>query len=162
MRTHHARLAAVFLAAGVLNFSSGLANADEPVKKSPVAEKATTDLERIQGTWHFVALEVEGAKITDGTFKEAKIVITGNEFATISKEASYKGKLTLNASASPKTIDLTYSEGPEKGNKSLGIYQLDGDTWTICVTLAGAKDRPTKFETKPDSGLALETLKRAK
>jgi hypothetical protein len=40
-----------------------------------------------------------------------------------------------------------------------GIYQLDGDTWKICLKVSG-KERPTKFETKAGSELVLATLKR--
>jgi uncharacterized protein (TIGR03067 family) len=54
---------------------------------------------------------------------------------------------------------MTFNKGPEKGNTALGIYKLDGDTWTICLTVT-AKERPTRFATKKGSGLALEELTR--
>jgi uncharacterized protein (TIGR03067 family) len=73
--------------------------------------------------------------------------------------ATYSGKLKLDASAAPGKLDLMFEEGPEKGNTSLGIYTLDGDRWTLCLTLAG-RNRPTEFATKAGSGHALETLER--
>src|SRR5205823_4054339 len=42
---------------------------------------------------------------------------------------------------------------------ALGIYELEGDTWKICLTLT-AKERPKEFAAPAGSGLALETLKR--
>jgi uncharacterized protein (TIGR03067 family) len=54
---------------------------------------------------------------------------------------------------------LQFTEGPEKGNTSLGIYELDGDTWKLCFTVTG-KERPKTFGTLAGSGLALEILKR--
>jgi len=42
---------------------------------------------------------------------------------------------------------------------SLGIYELDGNGWKICLAFAGL-DRPKGFVTKRGSGHALETLRR--
>jgi hypothetical protein len=53
------------------------------------------------------------------------------------------------------------TEGPEKGNTSLGIYELQGDDLKLCLTIT-AKDRPTEFAAKPKSGHGFEVLKREK
>ncbi len=66
------------------------------------------------------------------------------------KLAQYK----LDPTASPKTIDII-----KKDMVELGIYELEGDTLRICL----AKDlrRPTKFESKSETGRnALVTFKR--
>ena len=68
--------------------------------------------------------------------------------------------MAIDAAASPKTFDVKFHKGPHKGETSLGIYELDGDTWKICIGLAGVK-RPTKFAAEPGTGHALETLTRA-
>ena len=52
-------------------------------------------------------------------------------------------------------------DGPEKGMTAKGIYTLEGDTYTVCLDTK-YKDRPTKFESKKDSGHVLEVLKREK
>src|SRR5262249_36884501 len=62
-------------------------------------------------------------------------------------------------SRTPKTFDLIFTAGPEKGNRSLGIYELAKGGWKICLTTT-ASTRPKIFATKRGSGLALETLKR--
>ena len=48
---------------------------------------------------------------------------------------------------SPKQIDLTMQTGPDKGQKYLGIYELDGDTLKLCFFEDDlrAKKRPTAF-----------------
>ena len=56
---------------------------------------------------------------------------------------------------------MKFTEGPEKGNTSLGIYQLEGDDLKLCLTIT-AKDRPAEFAAKPKSGLGIEVLKREK
>jgi len=43
------------------------------------------------------------------------------------------------------------------GNRSNGIFQLDGDHFTICLGLVGAQ-RPQRFATSHGSGHALEEL----
>lgn len=115
------------------------------------------DLEHLQGTWNIVEFELEGQKLPAGG---SKIIVNGDNFTTIAMGAQYEGTVALDAAATPKTFDLHFKQGPEQGNVSLGIYELDGDTWTICLGLTG-KSRPRKFATETGSGHALETLKRA-
>ena len=62
----------------------------------------------------------------------------------------------------PKAIDLTLAAGPDKGKTFLGIYKLEGDTYTICRPVAPGKERPTAFATRPGSGLMLVVWKRQK
>jgi uncharacterized protein (TIGR03067 family) len=90
---------------------------------------------------------------------QARIVISGRHFTTSGMGATYEGTLELNTTKTPKALDLIFSSGPEAGTRSLGIYELDGDSWKLCLTTTAAP-RPTKFATEPGSGNALETLTR--
>ena len=117
---------------------------------------ANNDLAKLQGSWNIKILEVNGAPMPAGT---AQIIVQGESFTTTAMGAPYDGAIIIDPMAKPKSLDLIFATGPEKGNRSLGIYKLDGDTWTICLTLTGTK-RPSKFATTPKSGLALETLER--
>jgi uncharacterized protein (TIGR03067 family) len=114
------------------------------------------DIEKLRGTWNMVSLELDGRKYPPGG---SRIAIRGDRFESLNMGAKYSGTLVVDASANPKTFDLLYQEGPEQGKMSLGIYQLDGDTWTICLGLTGVA-RPTRFVSAPGTGHALETLKR--
>ncbi len=122
----------------------------------PTAQPAS-DLDQLQGTWYITALEMDGQPAPPmGT-----IEISGWRFQSLGMGAVYEGDLRLDESAKPKTFDLAFTAGPEKGNTALGIYDLKRDAWKICFTVT-AKSRPTKFATTPGSGLALETLQREK
>src|ERR1035438_4874 len=74
--------------------------------------------------------------------------------------AQYEGTMVVDPTAAPKTFDVKFHKGPEKGKTSLGIYELHGKTWKICIGLTGVK-RPTRFAAEPGTGHALETLMRA-
>jgi uncharacterized protein (TIGR03067 family) len=115
-----------------------------------------TDLDRLQGNWNITALEIEGQQMPS---TGSRIIINGDRFTTVAMGAEYGGTIEIDTSKKPKRFDLTFTEGPEMGNRSLGIYELEGDTWRICLGLTG-KTRPRKFATAPGSGHALETLSR--
>jgi uncharacterized protein (TIGR03067 family) len=121
--------------------------------------KGAADLDRLQGTWIIVALEMDGEEMPAGSPDGSKIVVKGNRFTTISMGAAYSGTIALDPVQEPKRFDLRFTSGPEKGNTSLGIYELNRDEWKICLTVTG-NIRPRNFATAPGSGLALETLRR--
>jgi uncharacterized protein (TIGR03067 family) len=123
-----------------------------------VAAKKKTDLDGLQGTWDVVALELDGQEM-GAVPPHACIQVKGSRFTTSGMGAEYTGDVTLDPTANPKTFDLLFRTGPEKGNTSLGIYELDGDSWKMCLTTRGGK-RPAKFATKPGTGMALQTLTR--
>jgi uncharacterized protein (TIGR03067 family) len=120
----------------------------------------SSDLELLQGTWNVTALEMDGQTMPSAVLANARIVIEGNRFTSIGVGAEYQGTLTLDASASPRRLDLKFETGPEKGNTNLGIYEIDGDTWKLCLATRG-NVRPAEFASKPGSGVAVETLERA-
>ena len=118
-----------------------------------------TDLDKLQGTWNVTSLETDGQKMPATAFNRARIVIEANKFTSIGMGATYEGTVKLDLASKPKGIDLLFSAGHAKGHRNLGIYKLEGDTWTICLATWGNK-RPGKFATAPGTGFALETLER--
>jgi RNA polymerase sigma-70 factor (ECF subfamily) len=122
--------------------------------------KIKSDVEKLQGTWSLVTLEMNGLAVQDNPLIQgAKIIVKGDTFTTVSMGATYNGTFKVDATKSPKTIDMTYADGPEKGNTSLAIYELEGDAWKLCIALTG-KERPREFAARAGTNHALETLKR--
>jgi uncharacterized protein (TIGR03067 family) len=117
------------------------------------------ELEKLQGTWKIVALEVEGREMAPAMFAGASIAIEADNFSTTSMGATFVGKVACEWTEKFSTIDITFTAGPHAGQKSLGIYELAGDTWKLCLGFAGY-DRPQEFATAPRSGHALESLRR--
>jgi len=118
-----------------------------------------TDLEKLQGTWTIAQMEMDGQSMTAPG--DARVVIEGSRFATLGMGAVYEGTVKVDSSAKPAHIDMKFDNGPENGNTNLGIYQLKGDSWKLCLATRGMV-RPTSFKSLPASGIAVETLVRGK
>jgi uncharacterized protein (TIGR03067 family) len=117
-------------------------------------------LDKLQGTWTVTSLESDGRKMPAKMVKGAQIVIEGRKFTSIGMGTSYEGTVQLRTLGNDlKGLDLLFTDGPPKGKRNRGIYRLQGDTWTICLSTDGGK-RPSAFTTEPGSGLALQTLER--
>jgi uncharacterized protein (TIGR03067 family) len=70
---------------------------------------------------------------------------TGKSF-----QGEYEATITVDPKKNPKTIDNRHESGAQKGKKQYGVYKLDGDRWTVCMTRPGVAegDRPKDFATK--------------
>jgi uncharacterized protein (TIGR03067 family) len=115
--------------------------------------------EALQGTWQYLTLKVDGKAMPKSSLAESTISIEGSKVRVVSPEESYQGTFTVDEDETPPTIDIQFKDGPERG-KSLGIFELDDDSLTICLGSVG-RGRPTGFVSKAGSGHALETLRRA-
>jgi uncharacterized protein (TIGR03067 family) len=58
--------------------------------------------------------------------------------------------ISVNPGKDPRTIENRHESGPSKGKTQYGIYKLEGDKWTVCMTPPGAEasGRPKDFATK--------------
>jgi len=131
------------------------------VKDKEAAFAIQAELGRFEGSWRFDAVEFEGKEMPLDGFKGIRLVLKGDRFTMVEPAATYGGNYVVDPTARPKTIDVTFTDGPEKGNSCYGIYELDGDTYKVCIGLTG-KPRPTEFASTPGSGHVLEVLKREK
>lgn len=121
--------------------------------------KMEKDLKQLQGTWNIISLDMGGRTLSATSLAGSSITVKGKRFTTIGMGASYEGILSINESTSPKTLDLKFTTGPEKGNTNLGIYELDAAHWRICLSTA-APIRPLDFAAIQGSGIVVEVLQR--
>ena len=126
----------------------------------PALTRHVEQLRALEGEWQFERLQVDGNTMPAAALAASRVLIDGDRFRTESVEAIYEGVFTIDVDAQPARIDIEFVEGPEAGNWSYGIYELDGDRLTICLGLTGAS-RPEAFKTAAGSGHALEQLRRA-
>ncbi len=119
------------------------------------------DKEAIEGTWLPSTAELAGNKFPDEVRKSIKLVIKDGKYTVTVGQVPDAGTAKLDTSAKPKALDITGTEGPNKGKTIFAIYELDGDTLRVCYDLSG-KSRPTEFKTKEGTQLFLVTYKREK
>jgi len=119
------------------------------------------DGKSMDGTWLASAAELGGKMFPDEIRKSIKMVLKGNKYVVTVGQAPDQGTVKLDPSAKPKAMDITGTDGPNKGKTFLCIYEFDGDTLRVCYDLSG-KSRPTEFKTKEDTQLFLVTYKREK
>jgi uncharacterized protein (TIGR03067 family) len=119
------------------------------------------DGKTVEGTWLPSTAELAGKMFPDEVRKTIKLVVKDDKYTvTIGKDVD-QGTVKLNSTAKPKELDITGTDGPNKGKTILAIYERDGDTLRICYDLSG-KNRPTEFKTKEGTQLFLVTYKREK
>jgi uncharacterized protein (TIGR03067 family) len=112
-------------------------------------------LAKLQGAWTLTTLHMDGREFP----ASGRIEIAGDRFKSIGMGAEYAGNVELDDTKKPARFDLVFTEGPEAGNRNLGIYQVNGDSWKLCLNTTG-KSRPRSFAANPGSGNALEIFTR--
>ena len=133
------------------------------VKETAIAPDGASDKEyqAFEGTWRFDSIQFDGHDLPAEAFKTYRLICKGRDFTSITGEGTDRGTFSVDVAKSPKTIDVSFTEGPSKGQTWRGIYVLKDDTYKVCMSIAGA-DRPEAFESKPESGRIVEVLKREK
>lgn len=119
------------------------------------------DTQALQGTWSLASAELAGKPFPEQLVKTMNLTMKEGRYTVMVGQAKDEGTVKLDSGKTPKTMEITGTEGPNKGKTFLSIYKLDGDNLTICYDLSG-KAYPTEFKTKPDTKLFLVEYKRDK
>ena len=120
------------------------------------------EVRKFQGTWTFESSETGGKEGPAAELKGMTVTFEGDKY-TVRKgdEVIQVGTQKLDPSKSPKAIDVTMTEGLNKGTVMLGIYEIDADTLKVCFDSQGKK-RPTEFKSAPGSENFVNVHKRVK
>ena len=138
----------LLLSLAVVLAAAGLAAGDD----------AETDLKKLTGTWEEVSHTADGkAKPADEVKGTTVVIDTAGKWEVFRDGTSQlKGTVKLDPAQKPKAADWAI-EGTDMVAR--GIYEVDGDTWKHCFSLAA---RPTEFGSKEGSGVYYIVLKRVK
>ncbi len=118
-------------------------------------------LKPFQGAWVIGSATLADHDHTE-LFKTLKLTVTGAKYVIDFGENSEGGAITLDATKTPKRIDLTTrKDGPFKGRTLPGIYEFKGGTVVLCLN-SEKPERPAKFAAPAKTPLMLLTFKRAK
>src|SRR6516162_6482540 len=120
------------------------------------------EVRKFQGTWTFESSKTGGKELPAGELKGLILTFEGDKH-TVKKgdEVIQVGTQKIDPTKSPKTIDVTMTEGPNKGMVMLGIYEIDENTLKVCFDPQGKK-RPTDFKSPPGSENFVNVHKRVK
>ena len=129
---------------------------DDAVKK---------ELAKMQGDWQLVRGEESGEAASKYVVEHFNCVIKGDQltFKGVEPLTDKASKLTIkiDASPTPKCIDLKVEAGSLKGTLLEGVYEWKGNELKLCLNFAsGIANRPLGFETKAGSNRVLLVLKR--
>lgn len=113
-------------------------------QEKPTEKKAPkTDKELLQGTWEITELAVQGKeleKVPDETRNELRAVFDGDNLTWRGSKLTF----SIDPSKKPKQMDWNPPKD-EQEEKSLCIYELDGDKLKVCIANPG-DNRPTEFK----------------
>ncbi len=148
-------LVAVFCAVGLAAFGESGTLVDDKADLEKEAKK-------FQGTWTFESSQAGGQQVPADQLKKLIVIFEGDKHTVKNgDEVLQVGIQKLDPSKSPKTIDVTMTEGPSKGKVMLGIYEINEDTLKVCFDPNGKK-RPTEFKSEPGSENFVNVHKRLK
>jgi uncharacterized protein (TIGR03067 family) len=124
---------------------------DKATEKAKDTPKQKGDLGALQGVWRVVSMEAGGMQIPVEMLGERgsfRMVISGDKVAMVSGDPDgEEGSIKLDETAKPKQIDFVLKR---ERSSAVGIYKLEGNTLTICVTPSNQGQgaaRPSEFKT---------------
>jgi uncharacterized protein (TIGR03067 family) len=123
---------------------------------------AKKELEKLQGTWVMVGLEVNGEAVPEKKIKGTTLVIKGDKYTVKVKDTKHETTFKIDPSKEPKAIDMYFPDGPNLPKLSEGVYELDGDTLKVCRNQTPGEARPTQVGSWPDTNLFVVTWQRKK
>jgi uncharacterized protein (TIGR03067 family) len=131
-----------------------------PVDDSAKDKAIKADLEKLQGTYKMVSLEVDGKSVPEGKLASSTLTIKDDKYIIKVNEKTYETRMTLDPEQKPKTIDMKFLDGANKDKTALGIYKIGGDTFTMCRALNPGQSRPRDFATWPNTNTFLVVWKK--
>jgi uncharacterized protein (TIGR03067 family) len=124
-------------------------------------DAAKKEMDKLKGTWAMTAGEGNGDPLPPEMVKSAKLIVMGDKITLNDGNEKHEATYKVDPTQKPTTIDITPTDGPEKGKVMKGIYMLDGDTLKMCLGEAG-KDRPAEMASKKGSNSFCVSFKREK
>jgi uncharacterized protein (TIGR03067 family) len=122
-------------------------------------DQATTDLDRVQGTWRVVSSQVGDERASEDEVKKRKVTVKGNVMTYDYGTGDPKQVGTIKLDPKMKYLDWNVTS-PEAGTM-LAVYDISGDDWKIGFGNDGLV-RPRRWVIGKDDVAWLLVLKREK
>ncbi len=146
---------------------TGIATSLTAVAANP---KPEDDLASLQGNWKPLQCEYEGVpQMPADVMKQVTVVFDKAEYHLYFVDKTKDGQpkvlrlalanIGLDSTTSPKSMTFEFAEGPFKGQKRHGIYEIAGNQLKMCYGPVD-KAKPTVFKANANSGFFMETWAR--
>ena len=122
--------------------------------------KELTDLEKLQGEWVMVGLEVREEAVPAEKLTGTTLVIKKDKYTTVVKKKEYPVTFTLDPKQDPKHIDMMIPNDSGAPQLSKGIYKIEGDKLIICRGQAPGGERPRNFVSSAKDDVFVVTWER--
>ena len=116
------------------------------------------ELKVLEGTYSVALLEKDGKPAEKQIKDNVKFVFQGDVLTIQIKDEAKKAKIKVDAVKTPHTIDITPTDGTEKGKTFPGIYKAEKGEVTLAFTEKPNADRPKNF--KSDENTVLVKLEK--
>ncbi len=122
---------------------------------------AEKDLKLLQGNWTMAALEVNGAEVPPNKLEGTVLTVKDNQYIIkVKDKLTTTALLELDPVKTPKELNMTPQDGPNKDKLHKGIYKIEGDTFKMARGLNPDQERPSQFATWPGTNYFVVTWKR--
>lgn len=98
------------------------------ISASALGDDVKEELKKLQGKWSPTSGELAGTKLPEDQLKVIQLTLEGEKYAVKIGDLSDVGTIKIDPSKTPRTMDITGTEGPNKGKTIPAIYELSGDT----------------------------------
>lgn len=112
------------------------------------------------GTWRIASMESDGESLPKEEYESMSLKIEAGKYWLNRQGNEDNGAFTVDATKSPKQMDIQPDTGPGAGQTIPAIYEWADETLRICYSIDGSGDRPQKFATASGSGQVFVTYKR--
>jgi uncharacterized protein (TIGR03067 family) len=142
-------IAAVAVAVGLL------AGADEPKQND-----TRSDVELLKGTWSMVALTLGGRELPEGQVSSSTLTVDGSILTITWMGRDTRTNFVVDASTQPKSIDITFRDGPLSNQTVKGIYKFEDGKFLMCRAAKPEAERPDDFTSRAGSGRILSVFRK--
>ena len=118
----------------------------------------------LEGMWIVIEATDKGTKVPVDELGNREISFEGDLIfvrdARDPSKVSARTTFQIDPVRRPKTIDMSYTDGPDKGKTDHGIYSLEGNLLRLCMNQESGGERPKQFASRPGTTFNLMVLKR--
>jgi uncharacterized protein (TIGR03067 family) len=109
----------------------------------PVSSSDSADTEKWQGTWKLVGYSYDG----EPQMADMEWIVSGDHYTIRLNHQLHDDRNAFKLDASHKHIDVIHHETPPgtDGGKVKGIYEISGDSLTVCYDLSSAQSLAAKI-----------------